>query len=123
VLVPGNTIPDTPIITGYDFNKGRDLDGLMEAMLTSGFQATALGEAVAEVNRMVRPGTRQGDALAMLWARAAQAARRHAGSRPAGSLQGRCAARPTPAPAAANAPLSPCLAAACFGRWCSWTGG
>lgn len=53
VLVPGNVIPDTPVIRGYDFNGGRDLDGLMEAMLTSGFQASALGEAVGEVNRMV----------------------------------------------------------------------
>lgn len=54
MLVPGNTIPDTAIIKGYDFNEGRDLDGIMAAMLTSGFQASALGQAVEEVNRMVR---------------------------------------------------------------------
>ncbi len=53
VLVPGNTVPDTPIVHGYDFSHGRDLDGLMAAMLTSGFQATELGQAVEEVNRMV----------------------------------------------------------------------
>lgn len=47
------SIPDTPVIRGYDFNTGRDLDGLMASMLTTGFQATALGQAVNEVNRMV----------------------------------------------------------------------
>lgn len=51
--MPGNVIPDTPIIRGYDFNKGRELDGIMECMLTTGFQATALGQAIHEVNRMV----------------------------------------------------------------------
>jgi deoxyhypusine synthase len=56
VLVPGNTIPDTPIVKGYDFDTGRDLDGLMAAMIHSGFQATALGQAIEEVNRMVRCG-------------------------------------------------------------------
>jgi deoxyhypusine synthase len=58
-LVPGNVIPETPIVQGYDFNSGRDLDGLMAAMLTSGFQATALGQAVEEVNRMVRTSSRR----------------------------------------------------------------
>jgi deoxyhypusine synthase len=63
VLVPTETIPDAPVIKGYDFSAGRDLDGLMAAMLTSGFQATALGQAVNEVNRMVR--------AAAAWGRAA----------------------------------------------------
>jgi len=54
VLVPTETIPDSAVISGYDFNTGRDLDALMGAMMTSGFQATALGQAVEEVNRMVR---------------------------------------------------------------------
>lgn len=44
----------TPEIQGYDLEKGRDLDGLMAAMLTSGFQATQLGRAVHLVNEMVR---------------------------------------------------------------------
>jgi deoxyhypusine synthase len=52
VLIPNNTIPDTPIIKGYEFSQGSDLDGIMNAMLTSGFQATALGQAVNEINRM-----------------------------------------------------------------------
>lgn len=45
---------DTPKIKGYDFEKGRDLDSLMDSMLYSGFQASALGQAIVEVNRMVR---------------------------------------------------------------------
>ncbi len=53
VLIPNNTIPDTPVIKGYDFAAGSNLDGIMNAMLTSGFQATALGQAVNEINRMV----------------------------------------------------------------------
>lgn len=53
VLVPTETIPDTPVIQGFDFNSGRNLDAIMGAMLTSGFQATALGQAVEEVDRMV----------------------------------------------------------------------
>lgn len=54
VLVPTETIPDTPVISGHDFSKGADLDSIMSAMITSGFQATALGQAINEVNRMVR---------------------------------------------------------------------
>jgi deoxyhypusine synthase len=45
--------PATPAIRGYDFNAGVDFDKLMAAMMTTGFQATALGQAVEEVNRMV----------------------------------------------------------------------
>lgn len=28
----------TPIVKGYDFNTGRDLDGIMAAAMTTGFQ-------------------------------------------------------------------------------------
>lgn len=28
----------TPIVKGYDFNEGRDLDGIMAAAMTTGFQ-------------------------------------------------------------------------------------
>lgn len=52
--MPTETVPDTPIIKGHDFAKGGDLDSIMSAMITSGFQATALGQAIEEVNRMVR---------------------------------------------------------------------
>ena len=40
-------------VRGWDFDHGRDLDGIMGAMLHSGLQASALGEAVVEVNRTV----------------------------------------------------------------------
>lgn len=55
VLVKSEAMPeDAPTVRGWDFSQGCDLDGIMAAMLTSGFQATALGQAVIEVNRMVR---------------------------------------------------------------------
>lgn len=53
VLVPTETVPDTPIIKGHDFSSGGDIDAIMGAMITSGFQATALGQAIEEVNRMI----------------------------------------------------------------------
>lgn len=31
----------TPEVKGYDFNKGRDLDGIMAAAMTTGFQVCA----------------------------------------------------------------------------------
>jgi hypothetical protein len=58
VLVITETIPDTPVIRGHDFNSGRSLDQIMESMLTTGFQATTLGQAINEVNRMVRASHR-----------------------------------------------------------------
>jgi hypothetical protein len=55
VLTPSAPLPaGTPVIRGWDFNDGATLDGIMAAMLTTGCQATALGQAVVEVNRMVR---------------------------------------------------------------------
>lgn len=45
---------DAETVCGWDFERGRDLDGLLDAMLRTGFQATALGRAANEVNRMVR---------------------------------------------------------------------
>mmetsp|Transcript_3988 Transcript_3988/g.10273 ORF Transcript_3988/g.10273 Transcript_3988/m.10273 type:complete len:365 (+) Transcript_3988:117-1211(+) len=54
VLVKSEAMPeDAPTVRGWDFSQGCDLDGVMAAMLTSGFQATALGQAVIEVNRMI----------------------------------------------------------------------
>jgi hypothetical protein len=55
VLTPSVPLPaGTPVIRGWDFNNGACLDGIMAAMLTTGCQATALGQAVNEVNRMVK---------------------------------------------------------------------
>ena len=50
----GKVPEGTPTILGWDFNDGRDMDGVMGAMLRTGFQASALGKAIEEVNRMVR---------------------------------------------------------------------
>lgn len=48
---------DAETVAGWDFDAGRDLDGLLGSMLRTGFQATSLGRAIAEVNRMVRHET------------------------------------------------------------------
>jgi deoxyhypusine synthase len=44
----------TPTVRGYDFEGALDLQAMLDTMLTSGFQATQLGRAVNEVNRMIR---------------------------------------------------------------------
>ncbi|CAM9993420.1 unnamed protein product [Ascophyllum nodosum] len=52
-MVKSVPVPEgTPIVKGFDFNSGRDLDGIMAAAMTTGFQATNLAKAVDEVNRM-----------------------------------------------------------------------
>eukprot|EP00195_Chlamydomonas_chlamydogama_P004850 CAMPEP_0202901004 /NCGR_PEP_ID=MMETSP1392-20130828/12674_1 /ASSEMBLY_ACC=CAM_ASM_000868 /TAXON_ID=225041 /ORGANISM="Chlamydomonas chlamydogama, Strain SAG 11-48b" /LENGTH=357 /DNA_ID=CAMNT_0049587485 /DNA_START=147 /DNA_END=1220 /DNA_ORIENTATION=+ len=53
LMIKANVEPDTPAIRGYDFNKGLDLQALLDSMLTTGFQATSFGQAVEEVNRMI----------------------------------------------------------------------
>ena len=54
VLKPSEELgPDAVGIRGFDFNQECTLDSLMSSMLTTGFQASALGQAVVEVNRMV----------------------------------------------------------------------
>ncbi|CAJ2677661.1 unnamed protein product [Trifolium pratense] len=40
-------------IEGYDFNRGVDYDQLLESMLTTGFQASNLGDAIETVNQML----------------------------------------------------------------------
>ncbi len=54
VLLPTKALPTTAVIRGHDFNNGADFSDIMSAMITSGFQATALGLAVEEINSMVR---------------------------------------------------------------------
>ena len=44
----------TPEVRGYDFEGGLDLQALLDAFATTGFQATCFGQAVAEVRRMLR---------------------------------------------------------------------
>ncbi|RKP08207.1 DHS-like NAD/FAD-binding domain-containing protein [Thamnocephalis sphaerospora] len=55
VYVASQPLPlDMQPVRGYDFNQGVQLEGLLDAYLTSGFQATALGQAIEEVNKMLR---------------------------------------------------------------------
>jgi deoxyhypusine synthase len=44
---------DHDVVQGYDFNKGKDFDALLDNFKYIGFQATALGKAIDEVNRMI----------------------------------------------------------------------
>jgi deoxyhypusine synthase len=54
VLVPSERLPEgSTQIRGHDFNGPSDLDAVMASMLGTGLQASALGQAVAEVNRML----------------------------------------------------------------------
>lgn len=41
-------------VAGYDFNHGLNLDALLRSLHSTGFQAAHLGQAIVEVNRMVR---------------------------------------------------------------------
>ena len=55
VLGASGKVPDgTPVIRGYDFDDGNDLEGIMASMVSSGFQATSLGQGIDEIKRMVR---------------------------------------------------------------------
>lgn len=55
VLAASSKIDDkTPIVGGYDWNKGIDYDSLLGSYITSGFQATNFGKAIQEIEKMVR---------------------------------------------------------------------
>ena len=47
-----SSLKDTPSCEGPDFDKDRTLDGLCAKLLTTGFQATNIGLAVKEIERM-----------------------------------------------------------------------
>uniref|UniRef100_A0A1A9WLL2 deoxyhypusine synthase n=1 Tax=Glossina brevipalpis TaxID=37001 RepID=A0A1A9WLL2_9MUSC len=54
ILKRSEQIPsDTPQIKGYDFNNGIDYTKLFDCYKTTGFQATNLGEAINEINRIL----------------------------------------------------------------------
>ncbi|XP_071877853.1 probable deoxyhypusine synthase [Bombus fervidus] len=54
VLVNSSPIPvETPIVEGYDWNKGIDYHALFKTYKNSGFQATNFGLAVNEIQRMI----------------------------------------------------------------------
>lgn len=40
-------------IEGYDFNQGVDYSQLLRSMVTTGFQASNLGDAIEVINQMV----------------------------------------------------------------------
>lgn len=55
VLQESTTMPEgTPIVEGYDWNTGIDYHKLFKSFKHSGFQATNFGNAVDEINKMVR---------------------------------------------------------------------
>lgn len=41
-------------IRGYDFNQGADLQGVMKSSISTGFQASSVGQAIDTINLMVR---------------------------------------------------------------------
>ncbi|RKP08206.1 DHS-like NAD/FAD-binding domain-containing protein [Thamnocephalis sphaerospora] len=45
---------ETKPVRGYDFNEGINWEKIVDSYLTSGFQATAVGRAIDEINRMWR---------------------------------------------------------------------
>eukprot|EP01089_Gocevia_fonbrunei_P020036 TRINITY_DN7304_c0_g1_i3.p1 TRINITY_DN7304_c0_g1~~TRINITY_DN7304_c0_g1_i3.p1 ORF type:complete len:373 (-),score=57.74 TRINITY_DN7304_c0_g1_i3:43-1161(-) len=54
VLVKSEAIPEnTPVVKGWDFNNGRDYDGILQSYITTGFQALNFGRAVEEINAML----------------------------------------------------------------------
>eukprot|EP00735_Rhodelphis_limneticus_P006027 TRINITY_DN1824_c0_g1::TRINITY_DN1824_c0_g1_i1::g.14024::m.14024 TRINITY_DN1824_c0_g1::TRINITY_DN1824_c0_g1_i1::g.14024 ORF type:complete len:365 (+),score=142.41,sp/Q54MQ7/DHYS_DICDI/64.35/2e-179,DS/PF01916.12/1e-133 TRINITY_DN1824_c0_g1_i1:63-1157(+) len=53
VLVPSDEVPDAPTIVGYDFNKGVNYEELIASYARTGFQASSLGQAIEEINRML----------------------------------------------------------------------
>ncbi|KAK9500019.1 hypothetical protein O3M35_002932 [Rhynocoris fuscipes] len=55
VLVESSPLPETtPIVKGYDWNKGINYEALLETYKYCGFQATSFGLAVEEIMKMLR---------------------------------------------------------------------
>ena len=55
ILVKSEEMPEGSVeVKGYDFNQGVDYKKLFESYSRSGFQATSVGNAITEINRMVR---------------------------------------------------------------------
>eukprot|EP00490_Sorites_sp_Unknown_P030228 CAMPEP_0114690720 /NCGR_PEP_ID=MMETSP0191-20121206/65999_1 /TAXON_ID=126664 /ORGANISM="Sorites sp." /LENGTH=144 /DNA_ID=CAMNT_0001980963 /DNA_START=91 /DNA_END=522 /DNA_ORIENTATION=- len=54
VLVVCEELPkNTPTVKGVDFNKGNDIDNILNAFITTGFQATNLANGISEINKMI----------------------------------------------------------------------
>ena len=45
---------DAVMVKGYDFNKGLDYEAMFKSYISTGFQATALGNAIETVNAMIK---------------------------------------------------------------------
>lgn len=55
VLIESIKMPDDAIkVEGYDFNEGINYEKLMASFKTTGFQALHLGQAIEEINRMLK---------------------------------------------------------------------
>ena len=54
VYVKSVSIENREQVRGYDFNKGLNYDEVFKTYRHTGFQATALGNAIDEVNKMIR---------------------------------------------------------------------
>ncbi|XP_049416574.1 deoxyhypusine synthase-like [Epinephelus fuscoguttatus] len=54
VLMPSCEIPEDMLkIRGYDFNEGVDLQAVLKTYITTGFQASSMGLAIQEINKMI----------------------------------------------------------------------
>ncbi|KAJ3013878.1 hypothetical protein HKX48_005484 [Thoreauomyces humboldtii] len=54
VLVQSVPMPaDSIEVKGYDFNNGVDYKAIMASYLQTGYQATSIGQAILEINRMI----------------------------------------------------------------------
>ncbi|KAJ3292888.1 hypothetical protein HK104_004926 [Borealophlyctis nickersoniae] len=55
VLVQSVSMPEgTSQVSGYDFNKGINYEELFKSYIRTGYQATSVGQAIEEINRMIR---------------------------------------------------------------------
>lgn len=52
-MAPSTELPKSDIVKGYDFNEGLDYHKLMATYRTTGFQGTAMGRAIEEINKMI----------------------------------------------------------------------
>ncbi|KAI8829291.1 deoxyhypusine synthase-like protein [Chytriomyces cf. hyalinus JEL632] len=54
VMKPSVEMPASAVsVKGYDFNNGINHGAVIRSMITTGFQATSVGEAICEINRMI----------------------------------------------------------------------
>jgi len=53
ILMATSSDIETPVVRGYDFNQGCDLNAATDVFLTTGFQATCLGQAAKVIDGML----------------------------------------------------------------------